>query len=375
VIRLRATRLLVAGAIVLPASGALAPPLAPARAGGRPAPGVDRPVTDARIAESSGLAVSPAHPGMLWTHDDSGNPPLLFALTRTGRVGAAVRVTGVPDVEWEALAAFRDANGRPMLAVGDIGDNLGGRPSVEIDVVAEPAQLRDAPVAPSLRLRLRYPDGPRDAETLLVDSVRGRMFLVSKGLLSSGVYAVPAGAWDGRVPVRPQVRSAELVRVGTVPLVLVTDGAVAPSGTVLLRTYGELAVLDPLPLDGGTRVLSPRATAVLPSQPQGEGLALAPDGRSALLSSEGAGEPVLRFPLPPDVAAALSAPSASASSASASSDLASAGGRADPSSQPASARSSPISRLGLVAGLAAIGLAVILGSLRRIGGPRGRRRG
>ncbi len=59
--------------------------------------------------------------------NDSGNPPLLFALARSGAVTATVRITGVPDVDWEAMAAFRDGGGRPLLAAADIGDNAARR--------------------------------------------------------------------------------------------------------------------------------------------------------------------------------------------------------------------------------------------------------
>ena len=55
---------------------------------------VDRRVLDSRVSESSGLAVSPQHRGVLWTHDDSGNPPLLFALARDGRVAGTLRLRG-----------------------------------------------------------------------------------------------------------------------------------------------------------------------------------------------------------------------------------------------------------------------------------------
>jgi hypothetical protein len=262
---------------------------------------VDRTIGDPRITESSGLAASPTRDGVLWTHDDSGNPPVLFALGRSGRVTGTVRIPGVPDVDWEAMAAFRDARGRSWLAVADIGDNEARRSFVEVDVVPEPAGSGDVVEQPTLQLRLRYPDGPRDAETLLVDGARRRMFLVSKGLLTGTVYAVPASAWDGSVPAAPVIRQATLVPVGTVALLLVTDGTIAPDGTVLLRTYGELAAFDPFPLEAGTRLLGPRATTALPGQQQGEGLALAPGGRSVLLSSEGTGQPVLRVALPGDL--------------------------------------------------------------------------
>jgi hypothetical protein len=387
-------RLLVAGAIALSASTALvaapaaAAPAAAApaqAAAARPDPGVDRRVADPRIGESSGLAVSPSHPDVLWTHDDSGNPPRLFALGSSGRVSATVRVTGVPDVDWEALAAFRDATGRALLAVGDIGDNLGNRQLVEVDVVAEPSPLLDSEVRPLLRLRLRYPDGPRDAETLLVDRGRGRMFVVSKGVLGSTVYVVPASAWSGRAPASPTIRSATLIRVGWTPLVLVTDGTVAPGGAVVLRTYGQLAVLDPPPLEEGRRVLVAQATADLPTEPQGEGVALSPDGWSVLLSSEGVGQPVLRFPLPDDVriavtgASSVSTPTSPTATGRASTGAASthASGSSPRRSPTASATegstaSSSSGPLGLVAGIAAIGVAAILSGVGAIG-RRGRR--
>jgi hypothetical protein len=327
-----------------------------------PAADVDRTITDPRIAESSGLAFSPTRDGVVWTHDDSGNPPLLFALGASGRVTGTVRIPGVPDVDWEAMAAFRDAGGRSWLAVADIGDNQAQRSSVEIDIVPEPARSGDVVEQPRLRLRLRYPDGPRDAETLLVDPARRRMFVVSKGLLTGTVYAVPASAWDGTVPEAATTRSATLAPVGIVPLTLVTDGTMTPDGRVLLRTYGDLAAFDAFPLEAGTRLLTPRATTVLPDQQQGEGLALDPGGRAVLLSSEGTRPPVLRFALPDDMreVAATRAPTPTPSPSSVPSSVA-----RRPDADPALLRTGVLVG-GSVVGLAAVGaLAAALGVRRR----------
>ena len=304
----------VAGAALLAAAAPTAALAAvPAVAAGSD---VDRPVRDARISEASGLAVSPQHAGVLWTHDDSGNAPLLFALARDGRTAGTLRLRGTADVDWEALASFRDAEGRALLAVGDLGDNRGDRRQVEVDVVLEPARV-DAAVTseatPLLRLLLTYPDGPADAEALLVDTSRRRMFVVTKGLFGGAVYVVPSTGWNGRTPRRPTVRSARLVRVGDVPVGLVTDGTVAPGGSVLLRSYTAVAAFAPFPVEPGDAGLAPLASAGLPLQRQGEGLALTPDGRAVLLSSEGAGEPVLRVALTAPVRAALSTSGTAAS--------------------------------------------------------------
>jgi len=316
----RRRRVAVLGGVLLAAL--LAGPSAVPAGAAPGAPVVDRTVRDPRITEGSGLAESPTRPGVLWTHNDSGNPPVMYALGPDGSVAAAVRIRGTDDEDWEAMAAYRDGDGRAMLAVADIGDNRAARRSVQVVLVAEPA-LHDATVSPARLLRLRYPDGPADAETLLVDAQARRMYVVTKGF-GSTVYQVPEQVWPGP-PAGAPAAEGTLVRIATVPLILVTDGVIGPGHHPLLRTYGELAVLPPITADVVGGSLQPLAQVRLPSQQQGEGLALTPQGQ-VLLSSEGTGQPVLRLPMPPELAAELPSATPSPSSSSPSS-LVPAGGR------------------------------------------------
>jgi hypothetical protein len=238
-------------------------------------------IGDPRVVESSGLAASRRHAGVLWTHNDSGDVARLFAIGRDGRVLATLRLAGVEARDWEALAVGRDDFGRLALFVGDVGDNLGVWPSVTVYRVAEPARLRDATVRAE-RYRLRYPDGPRDAEALLVDPRSNRLYLASKDEAGGGLYQAPAALRADRVNL--------LRRVRRVPA-LVTDGAYSPDGRLLvLRDYGAAYVYTA----SGRRL----ATVPLPFQPQGESIAFSADGGSLLAGSEGAGSEVWRVPLP-----------------------------------------------------------------------------
>jgi hypothetical protein len=229
---------------------------------------------------------------------------VIYALRPDGAVAAAVRVRDVAGYDWEAIAAYQDPGGRAMIAVGDIGDNLARRASVQIVLLDEPA-LHDATVTPRRVLQLRYPDGSADAEALLVDPGAGRMYVVTKGL-GSTVYQVPVNVWPGSGGAPPQ-DDGTFTRIATVPLILVTDGVMGPGHHPLLRTYGELAVLPPVTpgVVGGS--LQPLAVAALPAQPQGEGVALDRDG-DVLLASEGRDQPILRLPVPGPLAAVLGAP-------------------------------------------------------------------
>jgi hypothetical protein len=236
---------------------------------------------DPRILESSGLALSRRHPGVLWTHNDSGDRARLFAVGPDGRTRAVLTLAGVEARDWEALAPGRDDHGRPALFVGDIGDNNGVWPEVAVYRVAEPARLGDATV-PSVRYRLGYPDGSHNAEALLVDPRSNRLYLATKAVTGAALYQAPARLRGDRLNL--------LRRVARVPPI-VTDGAFAPDGrSFVLRDYqGAFVYTTP-----GHRV----GAFDLPLQVQGESIAVSPDGRSVLTGSEGPHGEVWRVPLP-----------------------------------------------------------------------------
>ena len=179
--------------------------------------------------ELSGLVVSRAQPGVLFTHNDSGDSPRIFALRLDGTLLAVDRVPGAAAVDWEDMAVGPGRDGGPALYLGDIGDNTARRATVDVYRVPEPVVRSGGggATAPAERLVLRYPDGPHDAETLLVDPRRGDLYLVTKRADGrSGVYRAAAPLpFGGRATLR---------RVGTLrlgPTSAATGGSVSAAGT------------------------------------------------------------------------------------------------------------------------------------------------
>ena len=129
----------------------------------------------------------------VWTTNDSGDIGRVFTVdAATGEtVGTTYWADGPRDVE--ALAPA----GPGRVWVGDIGDNSGSRDSIEVTRV--PVGDGDRTVDEET-IDLVYPDGPRDAEALLVDPTTGRILVVTKGVFAGEVYAAPPR--DGRR--RPQ---------------------------------------------------------------------------------------------------------------------------------------------------------------------------
>src|SRR5438874_1913021 len=75
------------------------------------------------ITESSGIAASYCQNGVYWTHNDSGDGPFIFAMDETGRDLGKWHVAGAENIDWEDIAASKDASGKCFLYLGEIGDN------------------------------------------------------------------------------------------------------------------------------------------------------------------------------------------------------------------------------------------------------------
>src|ERR1700679_1064290 len=85
------------------------------------------------IPEASGIVKSRRHAGIFWVHNDSGNPPLLFAVRGDGRIVRQFRLA-IPNIDWEDIAV--DDHGH--LYLGDIGNNIGALPLRVIYRIDEP---------------------------------------------------------------------------------------------------------------------------------------------------------------------------------------------------------------------------------------------
>lgn len=142
---------------------------------------------------------------MLWSLNDSGNGPVLFAFTTAGKPVAHLTLAGAEIVDWEDLAIGPDGHGGPTSAlyVADIGDNDAVRAGVRIYRVPEPRLGEAAGEVPeeltvtsSERFDLAYPDGPHDAETLLVDPRDGSIAIVTRTAGPATIYTAMLDSTD-----------------------------------------------------------------------------------------------------------------------------------------------------------------------------------
>lgn len=192
---------------------------------------------DGRLAETSGLVASRQHPGILWSHNDSGNDPELFAIDTAGVVRGRFILSGVRNRDWEDLALGPCPQGT-CLYLADTGDNGEDDRAVAVYRFPEPDPARPGMIHRVARVVLRYPDRPRDVEAIFVAPDSG-VHLVSKGLRSPVAhYRIPAAAWRSRDTVLAEPRP---ITPGIFRGTLITGAALAADGqTVAILTYRDI---------------------------------------------------------------------------------------------------------------------------------------
>ena len=204
------------------------------------------------LDESSGLVVSRRQPGVLWTHNDSGDAPNLYAIDAAGKLLATFTVAGAEAVDWEdmssgpCLADLASSGDAPVcLYLADIGDNNRQRQWLTVYVVVEPSLEASTRTVASRSFRFRYPDGPENAEALAVLQ-DGEVTIISKGnggkigFFRLRAEAVARAAMSGETLLAEYAGDTGIRPDGEIGR-LVTGADVSPDGTTLaIRTYYEV---------------------------------------------------------------------------------------------------------------------------------------
>jgi hypothetical protein len=259
-------------------------------------------IKDPRITESSGLAASRQHPGIYWTHNDQDKGAYLYAVdSSTGETVATITMTGVGTPrDVEAVAMGPDN----QLYVGDIGDNDGVTwPYVWVYRLPEPKTLKDRTIR-ATQYVVKYSDGSRDAESLVVHPRTGRVYIIDKQEDGGHLYAGPAELSPSGTNVFKPVAAVDL---------WATDAAFSPDGGRLaVRGYFGGVLYD---WNGGD--IERKGRLDVPLQRQGESVSYSADGTKLMYGSEGAGSAVVAEDAP-EGASASESPSGKGGSSSAS---------------------------------------------------------
>ncbi|MGL4306356.1 MAG: hypothetical protein ACRCSF_09380, partial [Mycobacteriaceae bacterium] len=241
---------------------------------------------DPGLKELSGLAFSE---GLILAIGDSGSDERIFMLNADCAVVRAMDMP-VPPNDIEDMATFGN-----NIWLSDIGDNRRSRETISLTRFN--SQTSSGEVH-----RLVYPDGPHDAESILIGRDGVPVIVTKEALSVSGIYTPvnKVSVDELSSPGPTMLAAAGSIKLGPTdtqggPLpfgssTLITGGAVSVDGSVVaLRTYTDVYLFDASDGDIVTALARTPVRVALPGQPQGEAITFTASG-DLLAGSESDGE-------------------------------------------------------------------------------------
>ena len=258
-----------------------------------------------QMDEISGIAASTFGNDTWYVHNDSGDTSRIFAITPKGNIKRVIYFKGDPkeplgarDCE-DIAVGVGPVKGKSYIYMGDIGDNGAERKYITVYRIEEKKGWKDSIIhAEAVPVHFKYPDGPRDAETLMIDPIENLIYIVSKRTDSVNVYTSPLNFKAN--DTLTLTRRCKLFFSGFRPLKWITAGDISRDGQqVLLKSYEKVYYWkrsnnEPI---WQTMIKKP-ADLPYKFEKQGEAIGFTLDGKGYYTTSEGVFSPIYYYTIP-----------------------------------------------------------------------------
>ena len=239
------------------------------------------------ITEASGIVASKNAAGFYWVHNDGGAGPenRLFLMDASGKDAGTVWLKDIENIDWEDLTiGAGPEEDKNYLYVGQIGDNRAQFNLRNIYRIEEPTIINGSIAQDTVKdidvITYKYPDGPRDAETLMIDPLTKDLYIISKREPQINIY----------VARYPQSTSdtITLEKVGTLGFTQATAGDISADGTeILIKNYTNVFYWQRAEGQSIEEALEAEPTEITYQiEPQGEAITFAADGSGFFTLSE-----------------------------------------------------------------------------------------
>jgi hypothetical protein len=186
------------------------------------------------LNEVSGLVASFQNPKCFWAVNDSGNPTEVFLIDDNAKTKVVCKLPGIKNRDWEDIAIGNGPEpSKKYLYIGEIGDNNAAYDFKYLYRFEEPslANGSEQAIASVEKLVVKFPDGKRDIETLMIDQSTNDVYFISKRETNVKVYLQ-------KFPYGDTLKPAKILEL---PFNWVTAGSISPDGNeVLIKSYTKI---------------------------------------------------------------------------------------------------------------------------------------
>ena len=262
---------------------------------------------DKHMDEISGISASGIHNGIYYVHNDSGDTSRFFAITPEGKIKSVIYYKGDPteklgvrDCE-DIAVGIGPAKGKSYVYMGDIGDNGAVRKYITVYRMEEQKSWigKDSVLkADAVPVHFKYPDGPRDAESLMIDPIEKLIYIVSKRTDSVTVYTTPLNFKAN--DTLTLTKRCKLYFNGFRPFKWITAGDISKDGQqVLLKDYVKVYYWKRSNNEPIWKTMQRKPTELpYKEEKQGEAIGFTPDGKGYYTTSEGVFAPIYYYAIP-----------------------------------------------------------------------------
>lgn len=263
-------------------------------------------ITDSDLSEVSGIAVSRINKDILWVINDSGNSASVYALNTEGKVLGVLDIQGVLNNDWEDIASF-EYKGKPYILIADVGDNHAKRSKCFLHFIEEPdikkiTGTSSMPVKPSWSITYTYEDGPRDCESVAVDTVTGKILLLSKRDTPPVLYELPLskeknGVAKKLTEIKPLPQLTDEIMDFSISSNMTTAMDISADGlSAVVLTYGNAFYYKKKPSKKWADVFtgSP-GEIIVPRMRQAESICFGKDDSSIYITTEQLPAPIYKI--------------------------------------------------------------------------------
>jgi hypothetical protein len=233
-----------------------------------------------KFEELSGIAFSKIHQGVFYAHNDSGGEAAVYMFNYEGEELGKIELDETDNRDWEDIAVGPGPDGKSYIYIGEIGDNAAIHSEVIIYRIPEPVKLKPESGVKPEKIKLTYPGGARDAETLMVDPISGDIYIISKRDEKNTIYCLPADRFKDK--------KAVLEKMGELNFTSSVGGDISTDGNqILIKSY--LNVYYWIRKSGESiaqALLRDPVLLIYNPEPQGEAIAFQPDGNVYYTISE-----------------------------------------------------------------------------------------
>lgn len=255
------------------------------------------------LNEVSGMAVSSLHQNIAYVHNDSFDSSRFFAISNTGELLTTYYFKTTANNNWGVLDCEDIATGpgpekgQHYIYLADIGDNFSLRKQIQVYRFKEPpATKAAADTINAALLNLSFPNGPHDAETIMIDPKQKLLYIISKREDSVGIYSCTLNFKSNDKIILKQ--QGKIFFEGNSKMKWIVAGDISKDGTqVILKSlekvyYWKRNGNEPI---YQTLKRIPVIQKNFITHGQQEAIAFAPDGKGYYVMAEGKGTEIYYY--------------------------------------------------------------------------------